>query len=263
MTIVAVVTVLLAAIGAGGWLVSEWRVAASQAAESQARFKDGLVASAAYESRNRKLRLLERQWQEADEKNIDNRWWPVWELGELVAARDAFEQAREQVDASYNLASLRFHQAKEKARPGTPEYHQASDALGQLHQWRYQEALLRGGLILSPESLRGFIEALEGEALDQPSRIQVEIDTEPSGAAVYVFRYEEDEEHLLPIPFDPVAGVEDPRAGLARKPFLVVERIWMASHSRFRVDPRHELLGGDGLLPENCQPQRPFPQHRE
>jgi formylglycine-generating enzyme required for sulfatase activity len=74
---------------------------------------------------------------------------------------------------------------------------------------------------------------------------KVEIQTQPIGAAVYCFRYENFEERLTPLPFDPVRGYKSAEDGVLAGPALFVEDVF-ATDRNIPFQSNDEILRVDG-----------------
>ncbi len=152
-------------------------------------------------------------------------WTPVWErLRELEIWRK-IKQARLAAEDRYHQSLLSLHKAFELAPLDSRERADVLESLTALHRARYQEAIERGAAAVPPEFFLRALQAAvpQGIAPAALSHGTIELESDPAGAEVYCFRYEEHDGHLLPLPFSPERGRDDPAKGLVGEPFLEVE----------------------------------------
>ncbi|MBI4604114.1 MAG: protein kinase [Planctomycetes bacterium] len=189
------------------------------------------------------VRELETAW--IDERDRPPFWRPVWERGEEVERWNTLRSTRRDVEADYNRAVLTLHKALEIAPSDSEEHASIRRALAEAYFTRYKEAEAGDEVRLGPDWLRRMVEALAAGYEDElGGGGTVALQTDPPGAAVYWFRYEEREARLVPIPCRPALGGREPQEGwLHEDPFLQVERVWKPGLST--------LLEGDRILEVN------------
>jgi serine/threonine protein kinase/formylglycine-generating enzyme required for sulfatase activity len=181
-------------------------------------------------------------------------WAPVWERREMIALRDRKEALQRNLETLRNQAEFHFRSAFAAAEPGSLVHNDARAAILGLLEEYHDRAKKWRGLTVKPEYF-----AFQASLVDEDStvgaeqRVRLDLRSEPPGAEVYCFRYEEHEERLLPMPFDARAGREDPKLGVLGKPSLIVERLWERWSSGPAPAPeRKQLLDpfeeGDRLL---------------
>ncbi len=173
-------------------------------------------------------------------------WLPVWER------REESDRLAEEATIKSKLDKLRFEALKsyEKAAQEAPERSEeiakTLRALEDLNWLQRNEAEENGHVELTEDFFRRQIESLGigTHARELEGRGEISIQTDPPGAEVYCFRYEEVERRLLPLPFDPVAGVDDPSKGLLGGPFLRVERVWGSKGEPFQPGDQLARVNG-------------------
>jgi serine/threonine protein kinase/formylglycine-generating enzyme required for sulfatase activity len=240
----AAVFLLLGGISIGTWYIQKERQYRDRMQQSLQLRGEGESHLAEYRSLKSKLDHLEDAW---EEKSLSyETWQPVWERGEELAAWQELTAARENAEMHYTQALQLLGSATDVAPVGA-EARRSAQALLEAAYWeRYQEAEASGGVVVPADVYKSLVvglglgtyqEELEG-------RGQIAFDTDPPGAEVYCFRYEESEHHLVPLPFNPRTGLKNPREGLAGAPFLVVEKVWDSRWSPFKELDRLLRLRG-------------------
>ncbi len=174
-------------------------------------------------------------------------WLPLWERkdeSELLA-RQASIKIR--LDQLYFEALECFEQSAQIAPAGSTMALEAQRAKEDLTWRQRNEAEENDRVELSEGFFRRQIESmgLGTYAKELEGKGEVAIETDPPGAEVFCFRYEEVERRLLPLPFDPAVGLDDPPKGLVGGPLLRIERVWGPKGEPFRA--------GDRLLRVNDQ----------
>jgi formylglycine-generating enzyme required for sulfatase activity len=164
---------------------------------------------------------------------------PVWERETELALWKKFEEERAEITRHYNEALLLLHGALD-VLPSGRDQGRARNLLGGIYHERHRALEEDRSL----EDLSGFFKTMLETHGDAASRAQlaergvVRVRSDPPGAEVHVFRYEEREARLLPLPFD--VG-----RGRAAAPSLRVDRVRDAERSPFRA--RDRLLTVRGL----------------
>jgi serine/threonine protein kinase len=188
-------------------------------------------------------------------------WQPVWERAELFPAEEEIRDIIENADRECQSARHLFQKARAEAPLSVDARLLAQQALDDLDFLLFQEADRRGGsLEMSSEHYCAEIvkRGLGAYSDALAERGEVIFESDQTGAEVFCFRYQPFDGHLLPLPFDPAAGIDDPGRGVLREPSLRIERIlslgrdsempfekgdrWMRVNSQ-RVELRSELAG--------------------
>jgi serine/threonine protein kinase/formylglycine-generating enzyme required for sulfatase activity len=183
---------------------------------------------ARHESLSRTIQELDSNWIALRIAHEDST--PAWHRDDELAAHRMLVAARRDLDARFNSAVVDFSNAARIA-PGSELRSLSKRELAGLYLERYRDIAKGEEIVLSPEYYRREIEALDAAlsraALRPSGRITIE--SSPSGAAVYCFRYEEGEDtRLEPRPYDRGAR------RVVGEPFLKVASI---------VDPeRHQSI---------------------
>jgi formylglycine-generating enzyme required for sulfatase activity len=173
-------------------------------------------------------------------------WLPEWERGEESELLTAAAALAQRLSERHSDAKENLEKASQEAPDGSPEAERIKRALEDVGVQLYRIADEDGQVQISQDFFRREIESLDlgtyaeelkgnGEAL---------IATDPPGAEVFCFRYEEIERRLVPLPFNPSLGLEDPARGLAGRPFLRVDRGWGPKAAPFQAGDRLLRLGG-------------------
>ncbi len=175
-------------------------------------------------------------------------WEPVWEREDELEAWQDLQEARRGIDRSYQQAVLAFSKALEDAPLGSGRRREALRALEDSFWERYQEASGLGAVLIRPEEYKVMIQSLGlGTYSEELERGSVAFESDPPGADVLCYRYEEYEAHLVPIPFDPRRGMGDFGAGLLGDPLLEIEAVGRPDLGRFRAGDRFLKIGERAL----------------
>ncbi len=155
------------------------------------------------------------------------RWQPPWESQEEIEAYRGYQEVEGQAEQSFNQAAMAYTSALEVAPPGSAEVRKVKRALEDLYWEGFRESQEEGHLGYGPEFFRRRIESLGvGTYVGElEGRGRISLGSSPPGAEVFCFRYQDRDERLVPLPFDPVKGLKDPEAGLIGKPRLLVEKV--------------------------------------
>jgi formylglycine-generating enzyme required for sulfatase activity len=221
---VVVATVLLVlALGAA---VAQWIAACDRSL--QARDAGETHAAAFLSARDERSSLVEKL--RAVSESYE--WWqPPWERREEIEALGRLRHVHASLESSYGEALRSFQLAEEAAPFGSRLGLGARRRLEALLFERLGEALEDGSVQLPADFFKGQIERLGlgtyAAQLEDRSRFQLE--TDPPGAEVHLFRYEEVELRLRPLPF---------ARGKPGEPVLRVERVWDAERSPFAAGDR-------------------------
>ncbi len=228
---------VLAASLAAFWGWSRWQ----RDERFRADFASGETSWNDFLSSRRLIGGLEARWRE--EQGRLQRWMPVWRRGAEISAWRAFEDAKQGVDEVFQRCLVSFNKALDLTAAGSTSRRQVLEALDRVYKDRYKEALVKGSISVKPEYYLERIESLGlPGTLDDLQRGQVVLRTEPPGADVYCFRFVESEARLVPLPFDPIAGRDDPERGILEAPFLRVAQVY---------DPEIPFAAGDRILGVN------------
>ncbi len=240
LTSVSLVTLLLVTIfTAGGWY--------SKVSKSLALREEGEYHINRYYNLKNRLGILEDNWKKLKEPRT---WKPPWEIGEELEAYYTYVKFKNQMDQHYNQAVLYYSNALEVAPSLSSEITLTKKALEGIYLERFRESQ-RGALnSLGPEYFRRMIKSLEMETYKNELEGQGKISffSDPPGAEVYCFRYENYEEHLTPLPFIPKAGLDHPSRGLVRKPFLEIEEVRDSTLSPFATGDRILQVNGEDVI---------------
>ncbi|MEM7261157.1 MAG: SUMF1/EgtB/PvdO family nonheme iron enzyme [Planctomycetota bacterium] len=165
-------------------------------------------------------------------------WIASWRREDEFASWRRVEEAKSEIERRFSAAMLAFHQAKELAAEGSNLEQSALAELAGLYARRFRESYWGGDAKLSPEFFRGLVQSLGVDGADwSAERTELVLRTNPPGAEIHCFRYEEIEARRVPVPFRPDGErTEDPR-----RTVLEVERVWPGFDST-------PLEAGDRLL---------------
>ncbi|MBI4600744.1 MAG: protein kinase [Planctomycetes bacterium] len=190
---------------------------------SQRAYGEGVAYWNSYRELRGRLEVLEDKATVA--RGRLQSWQPVWErTGELDVLEDLENKQRE-AELDHDQALRSFYQAWHRALPWTGTIERLEERLSEMSFERYFE-IRRGKLGLIPEVPTGLIGSLRTDTFRRKfEATDIELSSEPASAQVYCFRYESREGRMVPLPFDPRAGREDPRLGIIGEPALVVESV--------------------------------------
>jgi formylglycine-generating enzyme required for sulfatase activity len=178
------------------------------------------VASQPYEALSIEVRTLHKIWEDA--KNGTPDWAPVWERGLELEVRGRVRDAAARIEPTFNDVVMRISGALAYPRfqVHTRELTRLLDAT-YAHHYRSE----RGG----QQPLAAFGQDLAARGFGPRDFIggpqTLRLASDPSGAEVHCFRYEEHEARLFPFPFDPRAGAGDPHGRVLQPVPLVVEQV--------------------------------------
>jgi serine/threonine protein kinase/formylglycine-generating enzyme required for sulfatase activity len=184
-----------------------------------------------------RIAALEGKWNAL--RGAHPSWAPPWERDDELEAWQDLQAARKGIHQSYQNAVLAFNKALEDAPLGSSRRRAPLRALEDLYWNRLQEANGLGGVFIEPEEYKVMIQSLGlGTHAEELEWGTVALESDPPGAEVFCYIYEEFEAHLIPIPFDPRKGKQDIGAGLLGEPFLEVESILRPELSPFKARDR-------------------------
>ncbi len=199
--------------------------------EGHGLFEEGKAL--ALEAKSSKVRLAKYHEKYEAIRNVKLRsWQPFWERGEELKAWNELERQRERVEDEYSRAFLSFNNAINYADAGGDSQlsKQVKMALDELNV-----DIQEGGDVTLGTTLFRQLLGLDPEEEEDGIAI---LSTDPPGAEIFCFRYENREQHIVPLPFDPTT------ARVVGKSFLRVERVWDPERSPFEENDR--LLELDG-----------------
>jgi serine/threonine protein kinase/formylglycine-generating enzyme required for sulfatase activity len=195
-----------------------------------------------YGARKAEVEALQDLWREV--KDRPPAWRPVWERGEELQAWREYEKKRRELNEHYNEAISVLSRAQELSPEAGEEGRRVRDLLAEIHYTLYRDVEREDPFLDFSSFFRDKVERLKVPAYAR--RLEggetIRLETDPPGAAVYCFRYVEDEAEarLLPLPFHPVRGV-------VGETFLRVEKVSREELSPFRKGDRLLELRGRGL----------------
>ena len=234
---------LLAVALAAGWQISARAEQAQRAEQCRGLLADAEEHLKAEHALKAQVKELEDRWTKARQELEPSA--PVWKRNDEIGAWHECESARSQLGMSLDRAVHSYYQALNLASPGSDDARKIRSALERLYFERYREALGEGAAagqyetLLKSVGLGTYTKAIEQGV--------VRIQSDPPGATVYCFRYENREERLTPIPFDVKAGLADPVKGLINEPGLVVDAVPQKPPSPFVPGDRLVAIGGAPL----------------
>jgi serine/threonine protein kinase/formylglycine-generating enzyme required for sulfatase activity len=235
----AAAALALAALGiTAGTAWQRRSLARSMASRAEGFHREALRHSAARFDLKARQEELEQKWKEARQRHKG--WEPIWERADELAAWEKLEAARQDLELHSVSAVNALQKAVEQAQAGSEMRSGLLRELERLYFERYLEAVEAGEVRLRPEFFKGMIESLGvgsfQRELEGGGRVLLLSD--PPEAEVFCFRYEKFEERLIPLPFDPRRGLEDPRQGLLGGPWLIVEKVSHEEEGPFRAGDR-------------------------
>jgi serine/threonine protein kinase/formylglycine-generating enzyme required for sulfatase activity len=172
------------------------------------------------------IKRLNQEWTREREEATRS-WAPVWQRQRELEDWGRLTRARDEADEEYHLSTLSMHQALENAPAGSDEKSAVQKGLEEIYWLRYLEALREEPSFLKATFFSRLIESYGVGTHEQEIKggSAVALESDPPGAQVYCFRYVEREARLVPLPFNPLVGLERTDAGLVGGPFLEVERV--------------------------------------
>ena len=210
-------------VASGILLAASGTWAAGRYLAAKRSLDQGMAALESHGTLQGRLASLESDWRKARERLEP--WQPVWERGAEIDAWMKLEEARAQLGVHLDSAVTSFQKGLDQSLPWSPDRRRLRQALERFYFDRYAEAL-RGEAKPRPELFRTLMDSVElgtfRRALEEGT---VALATDPPGAEVHCFRYEESEGRLVPLPFQPAAGLRSIADGLRGKPFVEVEAV--------------------------------------
>ncbi|MBI4605072.1 MAG: SUMF1/EgtB/PvdO family nonheme iron enzyme, partial [Planctomycetes bacterium] len=189
-------------------------------------------------------RELARAWQE--KRLALPTYAPPWQRGEELEIHDRLEAARREAQDLYESAAAAFQRAIEAAPRGSEAEARARTAFALAYQAMQAFADREGGVAFGPDFFRRRGADLDA-ALFARRGGTVRVKSQPPGADVLLYRYEERERRLLPLPFDPGRTKESADQGLLAEPALVVADVAAEGLSPFRSGDRLLEVAGRPL----------------
>lgn len=175
-------------------------------------------------------------------------WIPAWEREEELGRLPRRRRIERAMQAEFNGASRSLELALETVPESSPVRRQILETQETLAFLFWKQAVREDEVRLDPEFFTSQIEGLGlGTYRDEiggRGRIQLEIT--PAESEVHVFRYQELEGHLLPLPIDVSGGVVPEGAEALLGPVLRLERNYTPERTPFRA--------GDEFISVNGQP---------
>jgi formylglycine-generating enzyme required for sulfatase activity len=187
----------------------------------------GLMAEArgsceAYMGLAREAEALYLEWRES--RNRLPAWAPVWERSEELDAWRRLLGLIGRIQPAHVAAVGAVGRAFE-ADLGTRVRADLAGRLEEVVAVHFTGA--SGGKLALGElqkELPGPVPGGERALGGTPSAVSLQSD--PAGAEVYCFRFEEREARWMPLPFDPRLGRDDPAKGVREIDYLLVDRLW-------------------------------------
>ena len=206
----AAVAVVLVGLTGAGWVVAERR--------SRDLLAEGRSAHEGYLEKRTERDKWDRVW--VQKKDAYKSWQPPWERPEEMEAWSNVRRLDESIDDLYHTSVLSLSHAMDEAPILSGRGDEARSSLAALYFDRFSESEEDEITVNS----RFFKEAIEQLGVEEYRRElegarDVEIASEPHGAEVHAFRYEEWDSRLLPLAWRPdAAGKPEPflRVGLVR-----------------------------------------------
>jgi formylglycine-generating enzyme required for sulfatase activity len=164
-------------------------------------------------------------------------WQPLWEREkELSLWRDMVSTEHDTIQA-FGSAFSSLSGALTTAPRDWPERQQIQGALNEL--------LLT--VSLDRAVFSQVLESLRDDSVTAPpaDRCEVAVTSEPAGAEVFCFRYENHEQHLVPLPYAP--GRDGSGGRLLGKPFLEVDWVDTAGDAPFAAGDRLLEVNGEAV----------------
>ena len=168
-------------------------------------------------------------------------WKPVWTRSEELALWRRLQALRGDMYMQRNLAGTRGAAALQAAPRGSQEQHAARLFFDDFHFQEFKEARRGGEIRLGAEYFRRELDAGDGAYAPQLEALgKVALATDPPGAEIYCFRYEEREGRLVPLPFAPgTEGVraDSPAPSTHAVEGLIVEKVWVDAGAADHLAP--------------------------
>lgn len=213
----AVVAVAMASLV--GYLALDWYLSH---AEARRLIAGAQLDVARHHALRAQIAQLQRTWLESRASQDESA--EAWLRAEEISKYRALQAARQELISSFTEAELKLSSALDLAPPASVRQ-LAEVQLTELYLNRRQAILDGEVFALTAEHFESQIRALNprvSQDLFQPLH-QLSVASEPPGADVYCFRYEEGEDtRLEPRAFDAASGQ------VLGEPYLQVESIWNA-----------------------------------
>ena len=205
----ASVAVVVVGLTGADWVVSERR--------SRDLLAEGRAAHEEFREKRKERDDWKGVWER--KKGEYSSWQPPWERTEEIEAWANLSRLRETLDDLYHRSVLSLTRAMDDAPPLSAGPRNAKLALAALYFDRFRESEEEEITVSS----RFFKESIERLGVEEYKRElegarDVEIASDPPGAEVHCFRYEERDSRLLPLPWRPD---ETPRT----EPFLQLKSV--------------------------------------
>ena len=183
--------------------------------------EEGRETVAELELARARVEGLERDWQAA--RASWKNWVAAWDRGPELELWTRLNAERAAMPRLWHRSLLAFNRARERA---PEDFEPARRAALDLY-WERYEHLVWSGESMDREYFAGFLRELErdGEYTERlEGRGEVELYSDPPGAAVHLFRYELLEGRLVPLAWRP--GPSEGGGSIVGEPRLVVDRTW-------------------------------------
>jgi formylglycine-generating enzyme required for sulfatase activity len=239
--------VLAALLGAAAWIASERRNLMERLTSARAAIDAGSSHMDRYLELRRELPELEAAWKRAELANPP--YVSAWERQEEIDKWLALARARGELHRNHDEAVRLLRTGVELAPPASAEALRARRGLEAAYWERGIEAETAGGITVSADVYQGLATSLglATYAAELEGRGRILVASDPPGAEVYCFRHEACEQRLLPLPFQPSVGLEEPALGFVGAPFLEVAEV---------IDETGPFRVGDRLLRVGTLPVR-------
>ncbi len=211
-------------------------------AESAALRRDAEQSRQIFEQAGARLDTLRTTWKRLKRRRYPETTLAVWERKEELTAWNELRQYEGTVNESFETAIRQLQEALTIAPEASEERMAVRHALADLYRTRYREAELRGIVELHPSYLRSMIELYDTERYEEDfeGHRRVSVSSDPPGATVYCFRFQDHPEEIrkIPRPF----CVDD--GTVVGDEVLHIERVWDETLCRiFRAEDRLLCVG--------------------
>ncbi len=223
--------------------------------ELQSLYAATLLAKAAKElERYNVTRANERRhedaWRTARRRRAaaGRAWEPIWRRQAEATAWRRWRAAHQQKDVHLNAALFTHERAALSAPVGSQVQVRVEDELREIYTQLYRDASAQGGVFRPREFYASMAQNYAGSVAG-PQRVRIV--TEPPGAALFCFRYEEHPEELrwVPRPFQPLdpsrdgSDAADVSAAAGGTPGLTVRRVEDSGRTPFQRGDRVVRIG--------------------
>jgi len=212
-------------------------------------------------ARRTRLELNERTASYRKARDAIETWASVWHRDTELAAFEHIAPVRLQLEKEYSLAFASLQRGVERAGVGSRPWSRGVTALKLLAQdIRQSDEVSLASVMLRLQLSKAIESGTASLKWMERSSTPISIATDPPGAQVYCFRYEQREQRLLPVPFDSTAGATEPTQGLLATPRLRIARVYTPARVRgLRLDVTGKrrpgaLRPGDRIHQVNHQP---------